>query len=60
MTQPQMTKERWIELFREIGLDDATMHRWHRLFETRHPGEHQAFLEWLGIAADEIVRIRAG
>ena len=32
-----MNKTKWVELFREIGLDDETMLRWHRLFESRHP-----------------------
>ena len=25
----------WVELFRAIGLDDTTMHRWHAEFESR-------------------------
>lgn len=54
-----LTKDQWVALFREIGLDDATMRRWHQCFEARHPGQHQAFLEWLGIPAEEIDRIRA-
>ncbi|AGA89328.1 hypothetical protein Thimo_0470 [Thioflavicoccus mobilis 8321] len=60
MSDPMMTKQDWIALFRENGLDEATMTRWHRLFEARHPAAHQSFLEWLGIPADEIRTIRAG
>jgi hypothetical protein len=60
MSQTQMTKDRWIELFQAVGMDADAMQRWHRAFETRYPAEHQAFLEWLAIPADEIVRIRAG
>jgi hypothetical protein len=36
------------------------MQRWHQEFESRYPDQHQAFLEWLGIPAEEIRRIRAG
>jgi hypothetical protein len=49
----------WIAMFREIGLDQAKMEQWHRLFEERHSAEHQEFLGWLGLKPDEIDRIRA-
>ena len=52
-----MTKTQWVELFRETGLDEATMRQWHRLFEQRHPAQHQAFLESLGIGDEEIALI---
>ena len=54
-----MNKENWVALFRDIGLDEETMRDWHRKFEARFPDDHQSFLEWLGISADEIERIRA-
>ena len=54
-----MNKEKWVLLFREIGLDEATMKQWHREFESRYPEDHQSFLEWLNISENEIVRIRA-
>ena len=53
-----VSKEEWVAMFREIGLDTAKMDQWHKLFETRHPEAHQAFLESLGIASNEIDRIR--
>lgn len=57
--QNNVSKDQWVAMFREIGLtEDATM-KWHRLFETRHPDGHAAFLAWLGISPDEITRIRA-
>ncbi len=59
MTDSRMTKEQWVDLFREIGLDEERMKRWHRRFEASYPTQHQSFLEWLGIPADEIQRIRA-
>jgi hypothetical protein len=49
----------WVAMFREIGLDQAGMERWHRIFETRHPFAHQAFLEWLELKPEEIDRIRS-
>lgn len=54
-----ITVEEWVALFRETGLDDSTMQRWHRLFEARHPEAHQNFLEWLGLETSRIEQIRA-
>lgn len=54
-----MNKEKWVLLFRQIGLDEATMIQWHKAFESRYPDGHQSFLEWLQIPEDEIGRIRA-
>jgi hypothetical protein len=51
-------KNEWVALFREIGLDEPTMHRWHAGFERRDPDAHQSFLEWLGEPAKDIERIR--
>jgi hypothetical protein len=49
----------WVAMYREIGLDQAKMLQWHKLFEARHPDGHQGFLEWLGLPPKEIDRIRA-
>jgi hypothetical protein len=49
----------WVALFREIGLDQAQMEKWHELFEARHPAGHQGFLEWLGMKPEDIDRVRA-
>ena len=54
-----VTKNEWIAMFREAGVDTEMSMRWHRLFEARHPDGHQGFLEWLGIPAQEIEEIRA-
>ena len=59
MSNAVMNKEKWVLLFREIGLDEATMKRWHREFEARYPEGHLSFLEWLNIPEDEIGQIRA-
>ncbi len=55
----QVNVNEWVAMFEEIGLDDAQMERWHKVFETRHPAGHQSFLEWLGLKPEEIARIRA-
>jgi hypothetical protein len=57
--QNNVSKDDWVAMFREIGLTDDDMMKWHRLFETRHPEGHAGFLAWLGIAPDEIASIRA-
>jgi hypothetical protein len=59
MSNEGMNKEKWVLLFRQIGLDEATMIKWHKAFESRYPNGHQSFLEWLQISEDEIGRIRA-
>ena len=59
MSNEVISKEKWVLLFREIGLDEATMTQWHRAFETRYPDGHQSFLEWLNIDENDIRRIRA-
>ncbi len=59
MSDEIMNKEKWVLLFRAIGMDDATMTKWHREFEARFPSGHQSFLEWLNISKDEINSIRA-
>jgi len=59
MSNEVMNKEKWVGLFREIGLDEASMTQWHQVFEARYPDGHQSFLEWLNIEESEIGRIRA-
>ena len=59
MSNEVMNKEKWVLLFREIGLDEATMLKWHQAFEARYPDGHQSFLEWLNIPESEISSIRA-
>lgn len=59
MSNNTMNKEKWVLLFKEIGLDEATMTQWHREFEARYPDGHQSFLEWLNIDEKEIRHIRA-
>jgi len=56
--QKEVDVQKWVAMFREIGLDEAAMMKWHRIFESRHPEAHQSFLEWLGLPAEEIAAIR--
>ncbi len=55
----QITVNDWVAMFEDIGLDQAKRDKWHKLFEARHPADHQRFLKWLGLKADEIDRIRS-
>lgn len=54
----KVTVDEWVSRFRAIGLDDAAMQNWHRLFEKENPEGHQSFLEWLGLPPDRIAEIR--
>jgi MerR family transcriptional regulator, thiopeptide resistance regulator len=51
-------KKLWVEMLRAAGMDQDAMHRWHTEFERRAPEGHNEFLFSLGIAADEVARIR--
>jgi len=57
--KPTVTVEEWVARFKAIGLDQATMEQWHRLFEQENPAGHQSFLEWLGLPANMITEIRS-
>lgn len=39
-----MGGELWIDLFREVGLNEERMRHWHMLFEARHPEAHAVLL----------------
>lgn len=56
--QKHVNKEDWVAMFKEIGLNDETMTKWHQLFEARHPEGHTDFLNWLGLSSDEISKVR--
>jgi DNA-binding transcriptional MerR regulator len=53
-----MTKDKWVAVMRRSGFTDDQMHAWHVEFERSAPDEHQEFLEFLQIPADEIAKIR--
>ncbi|MDD2897809.1 MAG: hypothetical protein PHI31_03745 [Desulfuromonadaceae bacterium] len=54
----QVSVEEWVARFKAIGLDQAAMQQWHRLFERENPAGHQSFLEWLGLPAERIAEMR--
>ena len=54
----RVTVEEWGQRFQAIGLDEAAMEKWHRLFEKENPEGHQSFLEWLGLSQERIAKIR--
>lgn len=53
-----ITKDTFVAIMRAAGFTEDEMQRWHREFEKAAPAEHQEFLEFLHIPADEIARIR--
>ncbi|MCX6967653.1 MAG: hypothetical protein NTZ46_07705 [Verrucomicrobia bacterium] len=53
-----MDKQKWVEMMRKTGLDDAGMARWHGEYERRAPEGHHEFLASLGIGEEEIQSIR--
>jgi len=53
-----VSKQQWVDMFKEIGLDEQTMGQWHEVFEQRHPEAHYSFLQWLDIPEAEIGEIR--
>ncbi|HBY61829.1 MAG TPA: MerR family transcriptional regulator [Solibacterales bacterium] len=54
-----MTKDKWVAIMKAAGFTEADMHRWHAEFEKAAPEDHQEFLEYLHIPAQEIGGIRA-
>jgi DNA-binding transcriptional MerR regulator len=53
-----VTKDKWVAIMKGCGFTEDQMHRWHVEFERSAPSEHQEFLEFLHIPADEIRQIR--
>jgi DNA-binding transcriptional MerR regulator len=54
-----VTKEKWVAIMKAAGFSETDMRRWHEEFEKGAPEEHQEFLEFLHIPAEEVGRIRA-
>jgi DNA-binding transcriptional MerR regulator len=53
-----VNKTRWVEIMAAAGFTEQDMMKWHQTFERMEPQSHQEFLESLGIAPDEIQKIR--
>ena len=54
-----MTKEQWVSILAESGMDDEAMRQWHIQFELQLPQMHTDFLQSLGIDAAEIAAIKS-
>lgn len=54
----KLNKEMWIDMLREVGMDENAMDHWHAEFERRAPDEHNDFLLSLGIPEQEVAEIR--
>lgn len=53
-----ITKEKWVSIMKGCGFSSEQMNSWHTEFERSAPEEHQEFLEFLHIPAEEIKTIR--
>ena len=53
-----VTKEKFTAVLRASGFTEEDMRRLHTEFENNAPNEHQEFLEFLHIPAEEIRSIR--
>jgi DNA-binding transcriptional MerR regulator len=53
-----INKEKWVAIMKAAKFGEADMRRWHVEFERAAPAEHQEFLEFLHIPAEEILSIR--
>ena len=53
-----ITKDTWVSIMRAAGFSESDMSRWHAEFEKHAPQEHQEFLEFLHIGAEDIAKIR--
>ena len=53
-----MTKEKWVSIMKASGFDEAQMRRWHEEFERSAPEDHEEFLRYLNIPAEEAATIR--
>lgn len=56
--QPCAGKAGWTAMLQRAGFDEHDMRQWHMRFEADSPDEHAAFLQSLGLAADEVAAIR--
>jgi DNA-binding transcriptional MerR regulator len=53
-----ITKQKWVSIMKGCGFSNEQMNRWHAEFERSAPEEHQEFLEFLHIPAEEVKTIR--
>ena len=54
-----MDRRKWVGLLHASGFTEFDLSRWHHDFERTDPDYHQRFLEFLGLTAAAIRRVRA-
>ena len=57
-SQPPIDVKLWVEMLEAAGMDQRARKRWHAEFERRAPDAHNEFLLSLGLASDEVLKIR--
>ncbi len=53
-----ISKDQFVGLLTDSGIEESQMQQMHALFESRYPESHQAFLSWLGVDEGESREIR--
>jgi len=53
-----LTKDQFVAVLEAAGINAAQREKLHAAFERQQPTAHQHFLEWLGLPADAIAKIR--
>lgn len=53
-----VTKDQFVAILRDSGIIEAQMQSLHRLFEQRHPAQHEQFLIALGLDAATVLQVR--
>lgn len=56
--KPIITKDEFVAVLEAAGITAAQREKLHVAFEKQQPAAHQQFLEWLGLPADAIAKIR--
>lgn len=54
-----ITKDEFVRLLSDAGVNDQQMRKLHTLFENRHPDAHDGLLRWLGVNDTERKEIRS-
>lgn len=53
-----LTKDQFVAVLEAAGITAAQREQLHAAFERQQPAAHQQFLEWLGLPAEAIAKIR--
>lgn len=58
-TPHTLNPARFTQLFHQVGVDEATLERWHQAFEAQYPEAHASFLGGLGLNEKQVAELRA-